>query len=316
MKFNLKNHLLLTAGWLLLTASCLLLAVPASAQQVVKIAAIPPRVEDLVADPGEVITREIKVRNLSDREMALETKISDFIVEGNKGVPVFLSEQPLSSTENRWALSQWVNVSPTRFVLKPGETKALDLVIIVPENALPGGHYAAVLYQPAKGQVGFKGSASEVVPSVASLLYLTVSGDITEDAFVRRMDIPRFSEYGPIEIETEIENLSDVHIKPLATIRIYNLFNQLSTSLKLEELNIFPGKSRVYQNTWSRKWLFGRYKAVLEGSYGSQGQALLATAYFWVIPWKILLIILLAVILIVLLTIYFKRKREEKTNLP
>jgi len=284
------------------------------AQQVVKITAIPPRVENLTAEPGEVITRGIKVRNLSDQEMALETKISDFIVQDDKGVPIFLSDK--AQTENRWALSQWVNVSPTRFILKPGETQALDLVIVVPEDAMPGGHYAAVLYQPTAGRVGTEGSATEIIPNVASLIYLTVSGDINEDAFVKRMDIPKFSEYGPIDIATEIENLSDVHIKPLATVRVYNLLNRLSTSLKLEELNIFPGKSRLYQNTWQRKWLFGRYKAVLDGTYGNQGQTLLATAYFWVVPWKIILIALLVSILTILLIAYFKKKREKKTELP
>ena len=293
-----------------------LLIKPIKAQQVIEIAAIPPRVEDLIADPGEVIAREIKVRNLSDREMVMGARVSDFIVEDNQGVPVFLSDEVLETIDNRWALSQWVNVSPARFVLKPGEIQVLDLVIAVPLDALPGGHYAAVLYEPGQDQAGSsQGSAAKVVPTVASLLYLTVSGDIAEDAFVRRMDIPKFSEYGPIGIETEIENLSDIHVKPMATIRVYNLLNILSTTLKVEELNIFPGKSRIYQNTWDRKWLFGRYKAMLEGTYGNQGQALLATAYFWVIPWKLILIATLAVALIILLAVYSKKKKQQKTEL-
>lgn len=272
-------------------------------------AAIPPRAEDLIADPGEVITRQIKVRNMGNAEMDFEAKLLDFLVQDREGTPVFLDDE-LSEADNRWALSQWVNVSPFRFVIKPGEIKELDLVITVPEDALAGGHYAAVIYQPTGSRIGEEGSATKVIPSVATLLYLTVSGDITEEAFVKRMDIPKLSEFGPIKIISEITNLSDIHIKPSGVIKIYNLFNKLSTSLQLDEYNIFPSRSRIYENIWEQKWLLGRYKAELEGAYGSQGQTLLAIAYFWVIPYRLILVGLLAITLAILLIAYLRKKRN------
>ncbi len=281
----------------------------ARAQTVTKIVAIPPR-KELQVTPGQVTQDQIKVRNESDTELGIQVQIYDFIVADDQGTPVPVNED-LSA---RWAASNWIQVSPTKFVLKAGETKELDLVIITPENAAPGGHYAVVFYQPVTSDDNPEGSASFIAPNVGTLLYLTVPGEIKEEAFVRRLEIPRFSEFGPIKITTEIENLSDIHIKPLGVIRIYNWFNRLATTLKLEEQNIFPGRSRIYHNTWERKWLFGRYKAKLEAGYGRQGQSLVAVTYFWVIPWRVILVALLALILLILLIIYWRRRPEIEHN--
>ncbi|MFH1561115.1 MAG: hypothetical protein ABID04_00860 [Patescibacteria group bacterium] len=291
--------------------SFLFVTKPLWAQNLIQMSAIPPRIEDLSADPGEVVTRQIKVRNLGGEPMELEANLVDFIVQDNKGTPAFLTGEQL---DNRWALSGWVNVSPRRFVLKPGETKELDLVIVVPEDAMPGGRYAAVVYQPAEGTIEGQESASKVIPSVASLIYLTINGDVNQEAFVSRMTIPHFSEFGPIPIETEIENLSDIHIKPVGEIKIYNLFGKLKTKLSMEDKNIFPGQSRSYQNQWDQKWLLGRYKATLEASYGSQGGSLNAIAYFWVIPWRLILVVVLVVVALLLLTVYLKRKKQPYTE--
>lgn len=275
------------------------------AQMVTKLVAIPPRLE-IEVEPGKVTQQVIKVRNESDTEVGIEVKIYDFIVADNQGTPIPVAEE----VSGRWAASTWTHVSPNKFVLKAGETKELDLIIITPENAAPGGHYAVVFYQPVGATLEQPGSASFIAPNVGTLLYLTVPGKITEEAFVRRMDVPKFSEFGPIKIITEIENLSDVHIKPLGVIRIYNWFNRLATTLKLEEQNIFPGRSRIYENTWEKKWLFGRYQAKLEAGYGSQGNTLLAVTYFWVIPWRIILVALLTIILTALLFLYWHRKKN------
>jgi len=117
------------------------------AQQVVSLVAIPPRVENLTADPGEVVTKTIKLKNQGDNEMVVAAQIVDFIVNNNQGRPLFLTKE--DNLNNRWAMSEWTTVSPSQFVLKPGETKEMDLIIIVPEDATAGGHYVAITYQPA-----------------------------------------------------------------------------------------------------------------------------------------------------------------------
>lgn len=313
-KTKLKKTFLHTTCYILPTTICfLLLATKAVySQSITRLIALPPRVEDLSAAPGEVITEQIKIKNAGSDEMVIRPEIKDFVVQDKKGRPTFL-DQEVTEHENRWAMSRWMTVSPAQFILQPGETKVLDLIIVVPEDAVAGGHYAAVIYRPdSEATVGGDTSGSKINPSVAALAYLTVEGDITEDARVTRFDIPKFSEFGPIDIETEITNFSDVHIKPKASINVYNTFNQLSKHLKVDEQNIFPSQAREYENRWDKKWLIGRFKAELSGSYGSQGQALQAVTYFWVVPWKVILAVLLAITLIILTIIYWKKKTGPK----
>lgn len=290
----------------------LLFPSPVKAAQVLKLTAIPPRLE-IEADPGEVVTRQLKVRNEGDSQVAVEVKVDDFIVTDKEGTPIRVEEE----ISGRWASSRWINVTPKKFLLNPGETKKLDFVAVIPDDATAGGHYAIIFYSPVEeGDLALPGEgargASGISPNVGTLVYTTVSGDIKEAARVRRMTVPKLSEFGPIEIETEIENLSDIHIKPLGTIRIYDMLGNLKTTLKLDEANIFPTTTRVFTNTWKKKWGLGKYKAVLQAGYGNQGKVLTAAVFFWIVPWRIIVIALLTIILVLLLIIYFKKPKVVK----
>lgn len=280
------------------------------------IVAIPPRLQ-LSADPGTTAWEVIKFRNNSDTEQTIKVTIKDFIVTDVKGTPVFVEEE----VSGRWSLASWLTVKPSRVLVPPKETRSFTLTASIPLDALPGGHYAAVIYEPAEiGQVGRTGEGAQtggaaIAGDVGTLVYLTVAGPITEDALVRRFEAPRFSEYGPIPFLTEIVNQSDVHIRPLGAIEITNVLNKKVASLELEDRNIFPGTSIIYQNLWDKKWLFGRYKAILNASYGEQGNVLTATIFFWVIPWKVVAAVALAIIILILLIILIRRlikRRQEE----
>jgi hypothetical protein len=307
MKINcpkLSNKLLLV--FLSLAVATASFAKTASAQNIVKITAIPPRLEISSADPGEVVAKQIKVRNEGDSQIALQVKIQDFIVNDKDGTPIPVEED----VSNRWTASLWITVSPQKVILNPGETKALDLVAVIPEDAHPGGHYAVVFYSPLDS-AGIEQTSSVISPNVGTLAYITVSGEINEDARVSKIDINRFQEYGPIKITSEILNLSDVHIKPQGTVKIYDMLGSLKTTLALEEKNIFPGTSRIYENNWQQKWGLGKYKANLEAAYGDQGKMMTATVFFWIVPWRVITIAILVVVLTALLVVYFKKTKKE-----
>jgi len=305
--FKRSLFLALTTG---LVLSLALFSRSVNAQEIIKMTAIPPRLE-ISADPGQAVAHQLKVRNEGDSQIALQVKVQDFIVTDNDGTPSPISED----VSNRWAASLWINVSPQKIILNPGETKTLDLVAVVPQDANPGGHYAVVFYSPVDG-ANIDGSASSVSPNVGSLIYFTVAGEVSEDARVTKMTIPGFQEYGPIKIDTEILNLSDIHLKPQGVIRIYDMLGGLKSTIALEEKNIFPGVSRLYENTWNQKWGLGKYKATLEAGYGTSGGALAASVFFWIIPWRIITIAILIVILVALLITYFKKSNKDQVVEP
>jgi len=272
---------------------------------------IPPQVEIEVM-PGKTATADLKVRNDSQETQVLNAKVLDFIVNNDEGTPIVLEDfQP----DNRWSASSWIQVSPTQIRLEPDEIKAVRLIVLAPQTALAGGHYATVLYSPDKSTSLQNGSGSSVDPRAGTLVSIVIPGDIKQDAKVTKFSLPSFLEYGPVNILTTITNLSDIHIKPLGDISIKNWFGKKIANLPLKDTNIFPYTSRDFENVFNKKWLLGRYQAQLNATYGTTGQALIATAYVWVIPWKLMLALLIVVVLIITITKLLKDKKKKKESL-
>jgi len=272
--------------------------------------AIPPRLE-ISAKPGEFVQKTIQFRNEGDETTYLSIVTKDFIVKDTAGTPEFVT----SLVSGKWAASSWISLSPSSIAVAPKQTANITLYVNVPLDALPGGHYAGVLYQgtgtaPRIG--GGVGAGSAIQQVVGTLVYLTVEGPVTEQALVKKFEMPSFLEFGPVPFRTEILNNSDLHITPKGQITIRNMFGKMETVIPLEERNIFPGTSFIYENTWNAKYLLGRYRADLSVAYGTHGQALTATLYFVVFPVRIALAVVLAVVIIILAILLIRKQKIEK----
>jgi hypothetical protein len=278
------------------------------------ISAIPPRLEATI-NPDDVSTYTLKVRNESPNTRDIRVSVRDFIVTDNQGTPNFLDDL-VQNINNRWSASSWIQVSPSQLTLKPGETKALTITIMPPANALPGGHYAAVIYTPDTFSLYNTTTGSSVQTNVGTLLYITVPGDINQNASVTSFSAPKFSEFGPIDFNTTIKNSSDIHIQPVGAITVKNWFGRKTGQIPLENTNIFPYTTRDFKNTLNKKWLFGRYQADLKASYGSAGGLIAATLFFWVIPWRLIILIIAALVIIITLILLIKNqpKKPKKTD--
>lgn len=285
----------------------------------ITLTAIPPRLGDdntLTGKPGEKIQATIQVRNSSAEPMTVESIVQDFVVGADGKTP----EPVDSETSNRWSLASWVEVFPATQVVQPRQTANVNLVITVPPDALPGGHYAMVLHEPMKnamtddqGNLVVDDTAARIAQRVGSLLYFVVDGPVNEEAFIRNVTFPKLTEKGPVPFTFEVENLSDIHIKPQVTVDIYNVFGQKVDSIVIESQNVFPFVSRQFEGQWNRVWGIGPYQAKLTMSYGTQGRIAMAASSFWLIPltyvWAAIAVIAIVAI-IILLIIRFIKKRQ------
>jgi hypothetical protein len=310
MKPATQNTLKLSALLLLLATNYSLLTAPVMAQSAEGLSAIPPRLE-LTVKPDGVVSQTIKVRNESSKEKNITITIEDFVVNDDIGTPTIITS---TKEDNRWAASSWIQVSPSSVKLKGGETKSLTLTIMPPANALPGGHYAMVLHSPDNQVSIVDSTGASIQTKVGTLVYITIPGDIRQNATVKDFTAPKFSEFGPIDFKTIIQNLSDIHIKPAGNIAITNMFGLKTAALQFnaEGVNIFPGKIRDFQNQLAKKWLFGRYKAELNAVYGTAGGIATAVIFFWVIPWRFLILVGTAIIIIVVIILALKKKTGNK----
>ncbi|MEA3355660.1 MAG: Fn3-like domain-containing protein [Patescibacteria group bacterium] len=277
---------------------------PVQAQEITTTAS-PPRLE-LESLPGTNLQKNLKITNSSDTAQTYKITATDFTVNDSKGTPIPV----LTNVSNRWSLASWLTTTPPTISIQPNQSSIITLQINIPQNALPGGHYAMVTYEPVNpNKIDSTGSA--IASRVGTLIYLKVQGDITEAAYLKDLSVKKkWFEYGPIDINLEIENLGDIHLKPTGTFTITNLFNQPILEKKLEEVNIFPFASRTHKFQMPKKYYFGRFQAKLQANAGTSALPITGLIYFWVVPYKEISITLAAILIIIVLIILKKKKSK------
>lgn len=302
--------LTLALGLIVLPKHLLAQETPANEDQVT-LTAIPPRLGDdntLVLKPGEKKQVQIRVRNSSDRSLPILSQATDFIIGEDGETPVPVTED----TSGRWSSAEWLTMVPQGQTLQTQETGMINVLIEVPEDALPGGHYAMITHQPnAEGlsageSVGAVDSASGISQRVGTLMYLIVEGDINEEAFIREFNIPNFSEYGPVPFSYTVENASDIHITPKTKVEITDMFGRKVDEIVVGEKNVFPMMNRDFEGEWEQVWGYGKYDAQATMSFGTAGKIVVAKTSFWLIPIKLIIAILIVLLTLiaVIITVY------------
>jgi hypothetical protein len=272
-----------------------------NAQSSLPLVVMPARNEIEVA-PGEKTAVVVSFYNQSDDPVSGFLKKADFIVEDSKGTPRLIENA--EDTPVKYSASRWLFLPYDRVTLPAHDKVTFQTEILVPDDAHPGGRYAAIFFQQGNTLPGT--SKTDIIGSgvnlrIASLIYIRVKGPITEKALVSRFFAPSFFEYGPIKITTDILNRGDYHITPRVSLTLANTFGGLVDQKLLKVQNIFPETSRNYEVELGTKWMAGRYRVNLTGSYGENGQALTASVYVWVFPWRVALVTILTIIIIILI---------------
>jgi len=293
-----------------------LVAKNASAVSIAPFTVAPSR-QEITVDPGEITAVNIKFYNRGDTPVSGILKAADFIVESNDGSPTFLEDENRLSPD--YAAASWVTLPYDRMSIAAKDHVQVQVKLKVPEDIKPGGKYFAIYFEPTSNagiEIGTdKEGTTPTTFRIAGLVYLRVAGPVEENAYATQLKAPRFSEYGPIPVTAEILNKGNYHIKPKGIISLTSVFGKKIDEILIQENNIFPDVSRVYENEVGKKWMMGRYKIEFSASYGETGQLIEALTYVWVFPWKLATAIILGIVIIILLAAFlykkFKKEKEE-----
>ena len=271
----------------------------------------PPKF-DLFGSPGDVVNEKIKVRNDGASTLNYSSKVADFTANGDLG-GVNISDDTKAPTTN-YSLAKWVTVQPAKFSVAPGQEKILNLIIRIPENAEPGGHYASV--QLSLSGSATAGSGASVVSTIDSLILLRVSGNLTEklslDSFTTDNN---YYPNGPVNFLIRTRNSGNVHVAPTGTIVITDMFGHKTQELDVVGANVLPGSDRLNKITWDQRGMVGRYTAQLVATYGQSRQPLTASVTFIVFPPFLLALLIGLLLLIFVLVTQRKWVRKMIHNL-
>lgn len=298
---------------LVITSLIIILKSDVKAQASIPLVVAPAR-QTLQADPGELVSFAVRFYNTGTEPISGTFKVADFIVDNNEGSPNFL-EGP-TTLSSRYAAAQWVTLSTEKGTIPASDMVLIDGKIRIPKDANPGGKYFAVFFEPTsnipESSGGKQEEAASVSVRIAGLIYLRVTGPITEGAEIVSFTAPGFSEYGPIDISTEIKNKGDYHITPKGQITVKNMLGVEVARKEISETNIFPSASRTIVSSLGTKWMFGKYTAEFDATYGETGKALTSGLSFWVFPWRVAITIMLGIIIIILIVIIISNKFTKK----
>lgn len=272
----------------------------AAAGQALEIA---PPVLNITADPGQIVTTQIKLRDVSTSKLLVKSQINDFVAAGEDGTPKLLLD---NSEPNPYSLKTWIDPLAD-MLMEPREVKDLPVVIRVPANAAPGGYYGVVRFTATPPELEDTGVSLSA--SLGSLILLRVNGAAKEG-----LEIAEFSmnnggkattlfESTPITFVERLKNTGNIHEQPAGQIAITDMFgNKIgNVNVNLPPRNILPASIRKFEQKLDNtiigdKMLFGRYTANLLVTYGSNKQTVSSSIVFWVIPWRLIATVVVGLI--------------------
>ncbi len=288
-----------------------------SAQSVIPLTVSPAR-QTVQVDPGSTEKTTITFFNQANVPVAGNIKVVDFIVKDKSGTPFLLEGETIPT---KYSAASWIKASQDKVVIGANTSVKINLTIEVPKNASPGGRYAAVYFEPTgtlpntREFVTQKEGEQLTTSRLTGLINIRVNGPITEEAVIKSFEVPSFLEYGPVVAKAEIYNNGSYHITPKGKITLTNAQGKIIEEYTLEEKNIFPENSRVYEAALGDKVMIGKFNVSLLAMYGDSNQMLSATQVVWLFPWKITLAVTLAIaiaiVLIVLITKKIKSRQKE-----
>ncbi len=263
---------------------------------------VSPTLFEMSASPSQAWKSSIKVINTNPQPLTVYATVVNFKPQGETGQGTFLPVFE-EKTEGK-TLAEWITVSDEPFVIPKESSIEIPIQVNVPEDASPGGHYAAIMIGTRPQNPKGKQQVS-TAQMVTSLFFVRIAGDVIEKGVLRSFRASQsFVQTPDVDFEVRFENKGNVHLQPQGEIVITNMWGKERGIVPINQQtnfgNVLPKSIRKFNFSWkgeSSVFDIGRYKAQLTLGFGQEEkQFVTSSASFWVIPVKPLVITLLILI--------------------
>ena len=286
----------LVAIIVIMGASIFCLAVPrAHAQEGLSVTVTPPLIQ-LSIGPGESWTSTLKVVNNNPYDVTYYTQVVDMQAEGEDGQSKFIPiiDESNDPSYQSYALARWIQMSSDPVTIKAGDSANIPFTVGIPQNAEPGGHYAAILVGTEPGAYNQPGTLMRVSSFVSSLIFVRIKGDVVESGRIREFSTGKSLYQTPdVDFTVRFENTGNTHVQPQGDVTIYNMWGKERGQVQINQGdddfgNVLPQSIRRFQFSWEgEQSLFdiGPYSAIVTLNFGDEGkQNITAKTYFWIVP--------------------------------
>lgn len=264
---------------------------------------VSPTLFEMTANPSQEWSSSVRIINANSFPITVYSDVVNFKPTGEGGQGVMV---PVLEDETQGAtLAEWIAVEGGEFEIPAEQTVSIPFSITVPDDAAPGGHFAAILIGTKAFEENEGAALVETSQVVTSLVFLSVAGDVLESGQIREFTTSKtITESPDIDFSVRFENTGNVHLQPQGNITITNMWGKergvVPINMNSQFGNVLPESVRKYNFSWSGDWSFadiGRYKAVVALAYGSESRQFTdAVTTFWVLPWRALLLVLFIIV--------------------
>ena len=309
--------------------------------QVLALTISPVRIE-ISGNPGQTLNGELLLSNEQEGTRTFYSSSEKFEAAGETGAPTFVFTDE--------GLATWIETI-SQVTLEPEEKKTIPFTIKIPQNADPGGHFAAIFWgtSPPKSE---ESGAVSVAAKVGVLVLLKVTGEIEEGVGLLEFhtkDEQKFFDALPINFVFRFSNSGGDRVKPEGEITIKNMLGRVVAVLPANKTkgNVLPNSIRKFETIWEKidedeakkaeietegeeetdekgqgfiqglkreknNFAFGRYTANLELECGANAEKAQASFSFFVIPWRISSLAILFLVVLFSLIILGIKKHDKK----
>lgn len=261
---------------------------------------------------GEIGKYSIKLKNNTDRKYDIYATINNVTSKDGK-----IKFETVSTREKAVSAANWILIRRGVIELLPNEEVSVPLEIRVPANAVPGKYFVSASFP-----IGPNRKAAEDGMANKSFSDIRINIDI-RDNIIERAKILKFATErnvyltNNIAFSVELENFGNRKIDPSGYIYVFNRKGAEIEKIEIAKgsYNLGPGQVNEIEKFWTGGTGAGKYKVKIELEYGENGtRDMQDTLYFWILPWKALLVFLsLMLILVFILTfVIFKKTYKRK----
>jgi hypothetical protein len=209
-----------------------------------------PLRSELELAPGTSQEGSLTVTNSTDSPMKVDLSTEIFSIVNQQYDYAFTAESDVT---------KWVSFKPSTLELAAGELAKVVFMINVPLQSEPGGRYLSMF---ASNETGTTGNGVSSRQRIASLLYITVTGDVSREGHLVSLTSP-WLVTGANTWSVALQNTGTTHFRARHNVQIVNLFgNKASKATIMGESLILPGSVRLVTDNLPLPQWPGVYKMI------------------------------------------------------
>jgi hypothetical protein len=260
---------------------------------------------DVIMSPGQSKTVTVTIQNVTKNDGSYTVITNDFQAKDETGAPSLLLNGSLNAQHG---LKQYMS-APKTVAVAAGQQKEVPVTVTLPANIAGGGYYGAVRFAPATA--GQNGANVSLSGSVASLILVSVPGDVTDNLQIASFSASHgdssgsfFTSNKDLSATVRFRNAGNVQEQPFGKILLKKGDKTLSSyeiNTSDPRGNVLPDSIRRFDVPLKGVGSFGKYSLVGNFGYSSKGQLVSASTSFYVVPLPLVIVAIIIVLLLVAL---------------